>query len=216
MFGPVKNFVLKRVVEVLTFDLIFHQPSLMKNRNKTGVIVALGDSVTAGFEVKSEERYTTFLESYLLSEGFDHYSIIPQGVSGNKTADGLARIDKALALRPEILILELGGNDFLQGLPVAEVRQNLVKIIELARAQNTEILLVGILATLKYGFGYVWESRQMYRSLAREFDLVFMPHVMRKTLLRKHLMLPDHIHPNGRGYRVVARTMWPYLRRLLK
>jgi len=216
MFGPVKNFMLQRVVEVLTLDLLFHKPICLKGRNRTGVIVALGDSITAGFEVKPEERYTTALESHLIGEGFDHYSIIPQGISGNKTDDGLARLDKALALKPEILILELGGNDFLQGVAVAQVRKNLTEIIISAQAQGTEVLLVGILATLKYGFGYIWQSRQMYRGLAREFNLVFVPHVMRKTLLRKHLMLPDHIHPNPDGYRVVARTIWPYLRRLLK
>lgn len=216
MFNPVKAFLYQRVVELLTLDLFFHRPSRLKERNNTGVIVALGDSITAGFEVDPTERYTTFLESYLLGEGFDHYSIVPQGISGNTTADGLARLDRALILKPEVLILELGGNDFLQGVAVDQVRENLKSIIQQSQLQGTEVLLVGIMAPTKFGLKYVWQSRNIYRQLARELSVVFMPHVMRKTILRKGLMKTDHIHPTAAGYRVVAHTMWPYLRQLLK
>ena len=215
MFNPVKSFLYKRVIEVLTFDLYFHRVERLKNRHKTGIIVALGDSITAGFEVKPEERYTTVLESYLIREGFDDYSIIAQGVSGNKSCDGVLRLEGALALKPEILILELGGNDLLQGVDIEKVQENLAQIIKLSQAQGTEVLLVGALATVDFGVKYLWASRRMYRQLAKDFKLVLMPHIMRKTLLRTSLMKADHIHPKPAGYRVVASTMWPYLKKLL-
>ncbi len=208
----IKEFFLKRIVEMLTFDPLFSYYRPLQNRRDTNIIVALGDSITAGFEVRPEERYTSLLAQHV--EAHD-YTIIAQGVSGDTTIDGLARLPAALDLAPEILILELGGNDFIKGYPIAEVEARLTEIITTAQKQSTEVLLVGLLAVDLYGLQYVWASRQMFRRLARRHGLMFMPHIMRKTLLRPHLMMSDRIHPKPAGYRLIAQQMWPYLRRML-
>jgi acyl-CoA thioesterase-1 len=176
-------------------------------------IVALGDSLTAGHGLLEMQAYPAILQDRLQEDGYA-WDVVNAGVSGDTSAAGLQRFDWALQQAPgvRILILELGANDGLRGLPVAEMKKNLAAIIERAQERKLAVLLVGMEAPPNFGLEYAGSFRQAYRDLAREYRVTFIPFMLDKVAGVPSLNQSDGIHPNVDGTRMVADTIWSALR----
>jgi acyl-CoA thioesterase-1 len=143
------------------------------------------------------------------------YEVVNAGVSGDTTAGGLRRLDWSLQEDVRVLIVALGGNDGLRGLPVTEMKQNLAQIIETARAKNISVILAGMEAPPNYGSDYAASFRKVYRDLAQEYRLPFVPFLLDKVAGQASLNQWDGIHPNPQGAAIVADTVWNVLKPLL-
>ncbi|HET7698541.1 MAG TPA: arylesterase [Vicinamibacterales bacterium] len=178
-------------------------------------IVALGDSLTAGYGLLESQAFPALLQSKLAADGYK-WEVVNAGISGDTSAAGLQRIDWALGQHDvRILILELGANDGLRGLPVAEMKKNLGGIIEAAKAKGVAVLLVGMEAPPNFGPEYTVSFRQAYRELAREHKVPFLPFLLDKVAGNPALNQGDGIHPNVEGTAIVADTVWQALRPLV-
>jgi acyl-CoA thioesterase-1 len=178
-------------------------------------IVALGDSLTAGLGLPESQSYPSLLQADLDRNGY-HFDVVNAGVSGDTSAAGLARLDWALqGGNVKILILELGANDGLRGLPVDQMKQNLARIIERAHQQHIAVLLLGMEAPPNYGPEYARSFRQVYRDLASSDDVTLVPFMLDGVAGRADLNQADGIHPNTVGTQIVARTIWQRLKPML-
>jgi acyl-CoA thioesterase-1 len=178
------------------------------------VIVALGDSLTAGFGVAREEAYPALLEARLAREGHD-YRVINAGVSGDTTAGGLRRLDWVLRSAPEVVIVALGANDGLRALPTATMRSNLTTIVERSRAAGAKVLLVGMRLPPNYGPQYTRAFERVFVEVAEATRVPLLPFLLEGVAGERRLNLADGIHPNAEGQRRIAEHIWPHLRALL-
>ena len=189
-------------------------PPPPKTNHERPQIVVLGDSLTAGLGLLDTESYPHVLQEKIDRDGFK-YQVVNAGVSGDTSAGGLRRLDWALEGDVRVLILALGANDGLRGLPVAEMKTNLARIIEAARAKNIVVILAGMEAPPNYGAEYAAAFRQAYRDLARQYHLQFVPFLLDKVAGQAALNQGDGIHPNPQGAAIVADTVWNVLKPLL-
>lgn len=188
-------------------------PSLVLSKEKA-VVLAFGDSLTAGYGVKDEESYPSRLQVKISSAGFPH-KVVNAGVSGDTTAGGVRRIRWLMKHEPEIVILALGANDGLRGLSVDEMRKNLETMIDICREHNARVLLAGMKALPNYGEDYMREFETVFPELARKFDLTFLPFLLEGVAgVRKHTQ-PDGLHPVASGYRIVTELVWQKLQPML-
>ena len=179
------------------------------------VILALGDSLTAGHGVKEEESYPSKLQLKVASAGFPH-KVINAGVNGDTTAGGVRRIRWLIKHEPEIVILALGANDGLRGFSVDEIRRNLELMIGVCRKNNARVLLAGMKALPNYGEDYMREFETIYSELADKHNLDFLPFLLKGVAgVREHTQ-PDGLHPVASGYRIVTNLVWQRLEPMLK
>ncbi|HSU59992.1 MAG TPA: arylesterase [Bryobacteraceae bacterium] len=175
------------------------------------VIVTFGDSLTAGVAGRS---YPDDLQDLLDENGYK-YRVDNQGVSGDTTTDGLARIGNVIAAHPALVILEFGGNDGLRGIPVEATKKNLEEMIEHLKQADIPLVLLGITLPPNYGPDYVKPFTAMFPELAKKYRLKFMPFLLINVYQHPDMMQPDGIHPNGKGNQVVARDVFHLIRPLL-
>ncbi len=175
------------------------------------VIVTFGDSLTAGVAGRS---YPDDVQDLLDANGF-HYRVDNQGVSGDTTTDGLARIDNVLSEHPALVILEFGGNDGLRGIPVDSTRSNLQQLIGRLKSAHIPLVLLGITLPPNYGPEYVKPFTAMFPELARQYHLPYMPFLLLHIYQHHELMQPDGIHPNGEGNKIVAGDVFNLIRPML-
>ncbi len=178
------------------------------------VIVALGDSLTAGFGLPQDQSFSVQLERALRGRG-RNVRVVNAGVSGDTMAAGLARLDWAMPDDTSAVIVELGGNDALQGLPPEAIKSALEEIVKRLKARGIPVLLAGMEAPRNLGRDYVKEFAALYRDLARRYDLVFYPFFLEGVALNDGLMQRDGIHPNGRGVALIVENMLPKVEALL-
>jgi len=176
-------------------------------------VVAFGDSLTSGHRLPLEEAYPALLEARLASAGLP-FRVLNHGVSGDTTDGGLRRLEAALAPQPHIMILELGANDGLRGVPVARVRENLERIIETAQRQGVKVLLCAMDALPRGSILYTLDFHRMYFELAAKYQLPLVPNLLGPVIGNPELMTPDGVHPNREGARVLADMIWRYLQPL--
>ena len=179
------------------------------------VIVAFGDSLTAGQGVAVAESYPALLAARLHTEGYP-YRVVNAGVSGDTTAGGLRRVDWALKLDPEIVILELGVNDALRGQDLSAVRANLDGLVQRFQTAGARVLLAGMRLPPNYGGRYGTEFQSVYKEVARRRGVALMPFFLDGVGGNPRLNQPDGIHPTTEGYRIIVDRLWPYLLPLLK
>jgi acyl-CoA thioesterase-1 len=177
-----------------------------------GVIVALGDSLTAGWGVAPDEAYPALLEARLRQEGYA-FRVINAGVSGDTTAGGLRRLDWVLRSSPQIAIVGLGANDGLRGQPVAEMQANLTRIVDRLRAAEVKVLLAGMRMPPNYG-AYAEQFAAAFPPVGRRAS-GFVPFLLDGVAADPRLNQADGIHPNAAGHRVIAERLWPHLLPLL-
>jgi acyl-CoA thioesterase I len=173
-------------------------------------IVAFGDSLTSGHRLGERSAYPAILARRLHDADLPAV-IVNRGVSGDTTAGALRRLTSALDLQPQILIVALGANDGLRGVPVAQVRGNLERIIEGAQARGIQVLLCGMEALPLYGWQYTVEFHQIFPALAAKYRVPLVPFLLDRVIGDSTLMSPDGIHPNAEGAKVLADNIWPYL-----
>jgi acyl-CoA thioesterase-1 len=177
-------------------------------------IVFLGDSLTAGLGLDPSQSVPALIQQRLIDEGYA-YEAVNAGVSGDTSAGGLSRLDWSLDGDVEILVVELGGNDGLRGLPPAALKRNLAQIIERARQRQVRVLLTGMEAPPNFGAAYTSEFRQVFPDLAREYGVALMPFFLDGVAGNPDLNQTDGIHPNPAGARVVEANVWRALEPLL-
>lgn len=178
------------------------------------MILALGDSLTAGFGVKEEESYPSRLQLKVASAGFPH-KVINAGVSGDTTAGGVRRIRWLMKHEPEIVILALGANDGLRGFSIAEIRRNLELMIGVCRKHDARILLAGMKALPNYGEDYMQEFESVFSELAEKHKLDFLPFLLEGVAGERKHTQPDGLHPVASGYSIVTDLVWERLQPML-
>ena len=177
-------------------------------------IVFLGDSLTAGYGLDIEQSVPSLVQKHLAAQGYA-FEVVNAGVSGDTSAGGLRRLDWSLDGDVRILVLELGANDGLRGLPVADMKQNLKKIITTAKMRGIDVLLTGMEAPPNYGPAYTSEFRRAFRDLAGEERIAFMPFYLYQVAGVPALNIADGMHPNPAGARIVEANLWRSLQPLL-
>ena len=178
------------------------------------VIVALGDSLTAGHGVEAHEAYPARLEAILRREGY-RYRVVNAGVSGDTTAGGLRRVEWVLRAHPQVAIVALGANDGLRGLSVAAMRENLERIVRSLQEGGARVLLAGMRVPPNYGADYAREFAAAFPAVARRTGARLMPFLLEGVAARPALNQEDGIHPNAAGQQAMAEKLWPYLKPLL-
>ena len=187
-------------------------PKIVANRPK---IIAFGDSLTAGFGLAEKESYPYLLQEKLKADGYD-YEVVNAGVSGDTTIGGLERSDWVLDQEnAKILILELGANDLLRGVPVAKMKANLDAIIRKAKAKNIKVLFCGMLAPQAVGAQYQHDFMLVFPDLASEHKLEFLPFLLDNIALKKELNQADGIHPNVDGEKIMTDNVYKALKPML-
>ena len=174
----------------------------------------LGDSLTAGYGLDIEQSVPSLVQKHLDAEGYT-YEVVNAGVSGDTSAGGLRRLDWSLDGEVRILVLELGANDGLRGLPVADMKKNLKSIITAAKTRDIDVLLTGMEAPPNYGQAYTSEFRRAFRDLAGEEHVTFMPFYLYQVAGIPTLNIADGMHPNPAGARIVEANLWRSLTPLL-
>lgn len=173
-------------------------------------IVALGDSLTAGFGLGAGRGFAPQLQKALAASGFEA-EVIDAGVSGDTTAGGLARLDWALADKPELVILELGANDMLRGVDPAETRANLDSMLAKLTAAKVPVLLAGMRAAPNLGTDYGGAFERIYADLAAKYAVPLYPFFLEGVAADPNLIQPDGLHPNEAGVAEIVRRILPHV-----
>lgn len=182
---------------------------------KAPAILVVGDSLSAGYGLRPGEGWVSLLERRLSAQGYE-YHVVNASVSGETTGGGLERLPRALALhRPGIVILELGANDGLRGLPVGELRANLAAMIRMARDAGARVLLTGIRVPSNYGPRYTEKFFGVYGELAAEHKVALVPFLLDGIALDEAMFQADGIHPGAGAQPVLLDNVWPALESLL-
>jgi acyl-CoA thioesterase-1 len=178
-------------------------------------IVALGDSLTSGRGIGESRAFPAVLQARLDAEGFD-YAVVNAGVSGDTSGRAVRRFERTLDGDVRILIVALGANDGLRGVPVAQLKDNLSLIIEAAQARRISVLLCGMEALPIHGFDYSVAFHKAYYELAERFNVPLVPFVLMNVIGDPRLMQADRVHPNEDGARAIGDSVWPYLKHLVE
>lgn len=190
--------------------------SLMSMTVTAKSIVVLGDSISAGYGIEVAQGWVALLQTKLDEQGEGHI-IHNESISGDTTAGGLARIDQALVLhKPDVVIIELGANDGLRGLPPLLIKNNLAEISHRAQQTGAKILLLSMKIPPNYGKRYINLFYNIYPQLATELHIPYVPFIMEDVALSKDMMQQDGLHPNAKGQPFIAEKVWPQLLPLLK
>ena len=206
-----KNFNI--IIPFLFWMVFLFVPASMAG-GSSPVILAFGNSLTAGFGVPDAQSYPSRLQNILIQNGYPH-KVVNGGVSGDTTAGGVRRIKWLMKHAPEIVILELGANDGLRGLSLEEMESNLEKIIGVCEEGGAKVLLTGMKAPPNYGEEYTVKFEKVFIRLAEKYNLRFVPFFLEGVAgVREHTQ-SDGIHPLGSGYSIVVETIWKYLKPLM-
>ena len=177
-------------------------------------IVCLGDSLTSGHGIGTAAAFPALLHQRVRRAGFP-YEVINAGVSRSTSADGRARLDRALEGDVRVLVLALGVNDGLRGVPVPQMAANLSHIIEVSQKRGIAVLLCGMEALPIRGWAYTAAFHRAFLDLAARYKIPLVPFILMNVIGNRDLMQPDRAHPNAAGARAIAENIWPYLKPLL-
>ncbi len=200
-----------RSVALVALCLLLQAPAHAAER----VLVCFGDSITAGYGLSPNEAYPALLQKRLDAGGY-RYKVVSHGVSGATTKDAVAALPEILRLRPEIVIVEFGGNDGLRGLPLAQTRSNLDRVLTALENAHVKVLLAGITLPPDYGLEYIRSFEQMFRSLAATHRVTLEPMLYRKMAHAPGTIQADGIHPTAKGSAMIADTLMADLRPMLR
>ncbi|WP_088124847.1 arylesterase [Roseivirga misakiensis] len=186
------------------------------NQDDKKKIIFFGDSITAGYGLSSEQAFPALIQQKLDSNQMA-YEVINAGLSGETSAGGLGRIDWILKTKPDVFILELGGNDGLRGLSLDETEKNLKAMVGKVRAKNPDavVILAGMQIPPNLGQDYTNRFKNLFAKVAKETDSELIPFLLDKVGGYPELNLPDGIHPNVRGHQIVAETVWNDIKKYL-
>lgn len=195
---------------------LFSASPALSSEQSTSVILVWGDSLSASYRMDEQQGWVALLEKKLEAEGLSDWRVVNGSVSGETTAGGLARLPTMLASTlPDIVILELGGNDGLRGLPVPTIRENLAQMIELSQNAGARVLLSGIQIPPNYGPRYTGPFYAQYTELAEQYGLVLIPFLLEGIADNVELMQDDGIHPTAEAQPLIVDIVWPALNSLM-
>ncbi len=178
-------------------------------------VLVFGDSLSAGYGIDVDQSWPALLQSRLESQGYEH-RVINASISGETTEGGVTRIDSTIKnFHPDLVILELGGNDGLRGFPTERMKANLQTIIETTRASGAAVIMLGIRIPTNYGPRYTGAFENVYRELADQSGVLWIEFFMEGIALDKELMQDDGIHPNARAQSILLNNAWPIIRQAL-
>ena len=181
-----------------------------------GTIVVYGDSLSAAYGLSQDAGWPSLLQARLKQEG-SHYTVTNVSVSGETTSGGAARIAEVLKThKPKVIIVELGANDGLRGLPPREMRANLAKILSASRRARARVLLVGMRMPPNYGASYTREFAAVYADLAREYRTALVPYLLQGMDQQRALFQADDLHPTAAAQPILLENVWKALLPLLK
>jgi len=189
-------------------------PKAEENADQQVVIVAFGDSLVAGYQLAPGESFPAQLQEKLREEGVNA-RVINAGVSGDTTADALARLDWALPGEADAVIVELGANDALRGFDLGETRKALDDILARLKERDLPVLLAGMEAPRNYGEDYSQQFRAMFAELAEKHDVLFYPFFLEGVAMNPELNQPDGIHPTAQGVAVIVENIMPKVQQLI-
>lgn len=180
-------------------------------------ILIFGDSLTAGYGLPLFKAYPAIIQEYLKENGYDHYQVINAGLSGDTTAGGVHRLDRWLSEKIDIFVVALGANDGLRGIPTRETTINLQEIIDKAKRAwpDVKIILSGMEIPDILPGRYAAEFRVLFRELAVKNNISFVPFLLEGVVGIRELNLPDGVHPNAEGQKLLALHTWKILKDLL-
>lgn len=178
------------------------------------IIVAFGDSLTAGYGVEPGKSYPDDLQRLIDAAGYK-YHVVNMGVSGDTTTDGIQRLAEVVEAKPAIVVLEFGGNDGLRGLPVSTTRINLIQMVQALQKAGIQILLAGMSLPRNYGPDYIHSFEQVYIDVAAQFHLARIPFLLEGVGGHPELLQSDGIHPTAQGCEIVSSNVLKYLKVLL-
>ena len=185
-------------------------------RGAGDTIVVVGDSLSSGYGIGADQSWVAMLAEAVRSEGYGD-RVVNASIAGDTSSGGLARLPRLLEQHdPELVIIELGGNDGLRGQPVATLRNNLAKMIELSKQSGADVVLAGMRIPPNYGQTYTNQLAAVYPTLAAEHDATLIEFLLEGVALHADLMQPDGIHPNAAGQKIVFANVWRVLEPLLK
>jgi acyl-CoA thioesterase-1 len=190
-------------------------PSLSEERDGRPIIVAFGNSLTAGSGVDSTQNYPSKLQGRIDAAGY-RYRVVNAGVSGDTSAQGLNRIQSIGEIRPAIVIVELGANDGLRGLPAEATRQNLVNIVSRLQSVGAKVVLAGMRMPPNYGPQYTNSFRNIFTDVSKQFHTPLIPFFLEGVGGHAELNQEDGIHPTAEGYDVVVENVWKILQPLFR
>jgi len=179
------------------------------------LLVCYGDSITAGYGLQSGQSYPDALQRDLDKSGY-HYKVSNQETSGATTKDAVADLHSILVLHPEVVLVEFGGNDGLRGLPPAETRRNLDTVLTALANAHIKVLLAGITLPPNYGSDYIQQFDQVFRDLAVKHRVAFVPMIYKDLIHVPGTIQQDGIHPTAKGSEIIANTLLPVVKPLLK
>jgi len=178
-------------------------------------VLVFGDSLSAGYGIDVDQSWPALLQSRLESQGYEH-RVINASISGETTEGGVTRIGSALEnFSPELVILELGGNDGLRGFPPERMKANLQTIIETTKASGAAVVILGIKIPSNYGSRYTGAFENVYRELADQLSVLWIEFFMEGVALNEELMQDDGIHPNAEAQSILLDNAWPIIRQAL-
>lgn len=183
--------------------------------NETARILVIGDSLSAAYNMQTKEAWPSLLQLRLTEDGYA-WQVFNSSITGDTTESGVARLPRLIKrYSPGIVIIELGGNDGLRGLPLEVTRQNMAAMIEMSKEQGAQVLLAGIRIPPNYGEQYVSQFESMYPELAAQYDTALVPFFMDGVALDPALMQADGIHPSVEAQPVLLDNVWPILKPVL-
>jgi acyl-CoA thioesterase I len=190
-------------------------PAQTKTPGSRPVIVCFGDSLTAGHGTEAGHAYPDYLQQALDKQGYQ-YRVVNRGIDGNTTKDGVDRLKDVLALHPQIVVVEFGGNDGLRGVPITATRQNLDQIVATLLKSGTKVLLAGITLPPNYGPDYIQQFNETYSTLANKYHVPLIPFLLKNVYGTAGSMQEDGIHATAQGNQQVAANVLQGLKPMLK
>lgn len=178
-------------------------------------IVFLGDSITAGYGLDPSQSYPSLIRNKMTDAGLN-WEVVNAGISGDTTSGALSRLDWVFQDKVDVIFICLGANDGFRGVPVDEIKSNLEKIIAKSQSEGAKVLLAGIKLPKNYGNSYVKEFENIFPILAKEFDIQFLPYILKDVGGVDKLNQKDRIHPTAQGAKIVSETVWKFLEPQLK
>ena len=212
-----KSYKADTLIRALLIGLwaVLMMPVSMADQNDTPVILVFGDSLSAAYRMEESQGWVALLQERLQEQAYKP-RVVNGSVSGETTGGGLARLPAQLASsQPDIVILELGGNDGLRGLPVPAIRDNLQQMIELSQQAGARVLLVGIQIPPNYGSRYTTPFYAQYEELAEEYDTELIPFLLDGIAEHLQWMQDDGIHPTAEAQPMIVDIVWPVLESML-
>ena len=204
-----------RMMWKLSFVLTALSSCALAGYGQARTLICFGDSITAGYGLDPKQAYPADLEKLLHAHGYA-YRVVNAGVSGNTTKDAAARVGSVVAMRPDAVLVEFGGNDGLRGVPIGSTRQNMDVVLTKLQASNIKVLLVGITLPPNYGADYIKSFAAMYRDAAAKHHVALMPMLYDKVYTVPGTIQEDGVHPTAKGSQLIAEHLLPLVEPLLR